>query len=165
MKINNFLSITFLAALTGSFIGLTGCSTDAELGAGSEVQNSALGFGKKMPAGSFFCDIRQPISSPIGLEWRYEVRYSKNPSPNPMPSNVDIIVFKNGKKITTVNAPSISSYETGILYRKELSGNRYVRVEIYKFKESLFKEVIRAVVVHEIENTVLVALEGNCTKT
>lgn len=128
MKTNNFLNIKFLAALTGSFIGLTGCSTDAELGAGSEVQNSASGLGKNMPAGSFFCNLNLDFDKP-STSWRYEISYTKNTS---MPNSVNIVVFKDGKKITTVNAPVRFSNDTAVRYEKQLDKERKMHVTIYK---------------------------------
>jgi hypothetical protein len=128
MKSNNFLNIKFLAALTGSFIGLTGCSTDAELGAGSEVQNSASGLGKNMPAGNFFCNLNLDEGDKPSTSWRYEISYTKNTF---MPSSVNIVVFKNGKKITTVNAPARQGDSTSVFYQKPLSNGRLIHVHIY----------------------------------
>jgi hypothetical protein len=159
MKSNNFLNIKFLAALTGSFIGLTGCSTDAELGAGSEVHNSASKLGKNMPAGNFFCNLNLDEDDKPSTSWRYEISYTKNTF---MPSSVNIVVFKNGKKISTVNAPALFSDDKAVRYEKKLDEERKIHVTIYKSLP--FNGGHGASLGHQLDDRFWASRSGFCTK-
>jgi hypothetical protein len=164
MKSNTLLNIPFLAALTGSFVGLIGCSNDRELGTSSEVQQTATIRGIKMPAGTFNCPIINKLLPQGEMKdgWRYFVRYNKQNSPNPMPTSVNVEVYKNSVKVANINAPISASTEKSVYYKKEIDKNqgRYIQVSIVAREAGN----VTADVMHKVNANTLLNFTGFCDR-